>query len=182
MEKSKIYVIFGVLSLVISLVAVSLAYAGFSSTLNIDGGVTSDSKWDIHFINLKLNENNGVIIQENPSIKYLTTVINGSNLTFESPNSSISYTFEVENKGNLDASFNGLYIGNKSCDDLEECDNIDIKLYDIASDMELIEADNSKILSEVGKKSYRLVISYNGEKSNITLNDLSIVFNFIQES
>ena len=33
MEKSKNYVVFGVLALVVSLVAVSLAYAGFTATM-----------------------------------------------------------------------------------------------------------------------------------------------------
>ncbi len=37
MERSKNYAVFGVLALIVSLVAVSLAYAGFTATLNING-------------------------------------------------------------------------------------------------------------------------------------------------
>ncbi len=182
MQKSKIYIIFGVLSLVISLVAISLAYAGFSSTLNVNSGAASNSKWDVHFSNLKLDMKEDVIIKDNPSIKYLTTVIEGGNITFNNPHSYISYTFEAENNGTLDALLNGLLISRPLCDNLEECNNVSVKIYDVASNTELISTDNSKLISETGRRTYQLVLSYEGESSDITLNDISIVFNYVQDN
>ena len=53
MERSKNYVVFGILALIVSLVAVSLAYAGFTQNLNINGTANVKSvKWEVKFVNL----------------------------------------------------------------------------------------------------------------------------------
>ena len=46
-------IVFGMLALVVSVVAIGIAYAGFTGTLNInDTGNIVSSKWDIYFNNL----------------------------------------------------------------------------------------------------------------------------------
>ena len=53
MRRSSNNLVTGMLALVVSVIAIGLAYAGFTGTLNINGtGNVVSSKWSIHFENL----------------------------------------------------------------------------------------------------------------------------------
>lgn len=193
MEKSNNYVLFGVLALVVSLVAVSLAYAGFTATLNISGsGTVVNAKWDVHFANLALDENTGVTVNTAPSIKGTdTTIIEGLDVSFTTPNTSISYTFDVENRGTFDAKLSGLTIGAPSCSGDPKaatvCDYITYKLYDTTTNTELTAADNAKLVAVSGTRHFKLVVSYGNIPSedlptnNVNVSGLTVAFNYTQD-
>ncbi len=181
MDKSKNYVIFGVLSLVVSLVAVSLAYAGFTATLDIDKTQSDNNlKWDVHFSNLELEKNN-VVVNEEPIIIENSTFIKGLKAVFDSENNIITYRFNVENKGSFDAKLNGFIIGNLKCTDGPNndigCESLTFELYDGSNIIDM--SNQSKLVNTDGIKNYELLIKYNGD-SSITISNLDIVFDYIQ--
>jgi len=133
MEKSRNYVVFGVLALVVSLVAVSLAYAGFTQTLTFNGtGNVKGGKWDVHFENATalqfrtINTNNSgnvalnndvlvthTITGTNPALT--GTVIGNYHVNFNTPGDQADFTFQTVNLGNWDAKLTSITLGTVSC-------------------------------------------------------------------
>ena len=126
MYKRNRNMVFGVLALVVALAAVSFAYAGFTSALNINGGAAvKASKWDIHFENLSnpaILEGSARVITA-PTIQGSTTIGTYS-VQLLSPGDSVTYTFDVVNDGNFDATLTTLTKGTPSCTTGFNCSNL----------------------------------------------------------
>ena len=116
MEKSRNYVVFGVLALVVSLVAVSLAYAGFTATLNINGtaNITS-AKWHVYFDNTITNKAKSASATwtQEPSVDSETLITWGVNFT--TPGDYAEFDFTTLNDGNFDAKLQTITIGTPTC-------------------------------------------------------------------
>ncbi len=195
MEKSRNYVVFGVLALVVSLVAVSLAYAGFSQNLNINGQATiSNVNWDVHFENLVLGTPVGTATwATQPAITNGTTSIGNYSATFQTPGDSLSFEFDVKDAGNFDAKLTGLTKGTLTCDttDTNFQANCSSRIsYTLAEKggSTLSGPDNSVIPANGGKKTYVVTLTYNTTDdqtdlptSNVTRGVLAIVFTYTQE-
>jgi len=134
---------FGVLALLVSVVAVGLVYAGFTQTLNINGtGNVVASKWDIHFENLSNATITGTAVLGTPAaIKTGRTQIGDYAVSFATPGDTLSYSFDVVNEGNFDASLSSLTKGTPSCTGLDStsktnvCKNIEYTLeYAVSGD------------------------------------------------
>ena len=53
MRKKENKIVFGILALLVSIVAVSISYAAFTQNLNINGtGNVQATSWSVHFANL----------------------------------------------------------------------------------------------------------------------------------
>ena len=97
-------IVFGMLALVVSVVAIGLAYAGFTGTLNINGtGNVVSSKWDIYFNNLSNAVTTGTANVVTPATISPKTKIGDYYVELASPGDSVTYTFDVVNDGDFDA-------------------------------------------------------------------------------
>lgn len=117
MGKSQEYKVFGILCLLVSIVAVSFAYSALTHTLNIkvSDNNNSNEKWEIVFDNLSNANTIGSATEVNsPNITAATTLADFET-TFYSPGDAISYTFDVENNGTLDAMVSSIQITTPSC-------------------------------------------------------------------
>ena len=119
---------FGVLALLVSVVAIGLAYAGFTGTLNVNGtGNVVSSKWDIHFENLSNATITGTTILGTPAeIKAGRTQIGDYAVSFATPGDTLSYSFDVVNEGNFDASLSSLTKGTPTCTGLDSTSNTNV--------------------------------------------------------
>ncbi len=115
MNKSK-NIVFGMLALVVSVVAIGLAYAGFTQTLNINGtGNVVSSKWDIYFNNLSNAATTGTANVVTPATISPKTKIGDYYVELASPGDSVTYTFDVVNDGDFDAKLTTLAKSNPTC-------------------------------------------------------------------
>ena len=97
-------IVFGMLALVVSVVAIGLAYAGFTGTLNINGtGNVVSSKWDIYFANLSNAATTGTANVVTPATISPKTKIGDYYVELATPGDSVTYTFDVVNDGSFDA-------------------------------------------------------------------------------
>ena len=173
MEKSRNYVVFGVLALVVSLVAVSLAYAGFSQTLNINGNATVKAvSWNVHFTNVAnvVPSDNSVTVTTQPGTKGPLTIGDYS-VQFTTPGTYATLTFDVENTGNFAALWDGLSIGNLSCtggsgesNANAVCGNMTYELY-TGSDATVVAnkvtaADSATLAANGGYRTFTLKLTY----------------------
>ena len=192
MDKTRNYLIFGVLSLVVSLVAVSLAYAGFTATLNITGtGAVKAAKWDVHFANLQPVTKTGTAV-ENTAPTVNGTTLGTYSVTLNAPGDAVTYTFDVENKGNFAAKWTGLTIGTPTCSGGDAnapgvCNNITYELYEGST--KKTSADNSTLAANTGKKTYKLILTYKASNDpsvlpaskDVTIGNLGVTFTYTQE-
>ena len=115
MRKNNNYM-FGMLALVVSVVAIGLAYAGFTGTLNINGtGNVVSSKWDIYFNNLSNAVTTGTANVVTPATISPKTKIGDYYVELASPGDSVTYTFDVVNDGDFDAKLTTLAKSNPTC-------------------------------------------------------------------
>ncbi len=115
MERSKDYKVFGILCIMVSIIAVSFAYASLTHTLKIKSAVLKaspyqfvDEKWEIVFKNISKAKINGHARElSSPDFNAATSVANFE-VVFTSPGDSISYTFDVVNQGTMDAAISDI--------------------------------------------------------------------------
>lgn len=91
-----------ILGVLICLVLVmAIAFAAFSSSLNITGTSTIDSKWDIKITNVEVTTTVG------KATKAMEPIYSGTSATFKtnlvSPGDSMTYTVTITNNGTVDA-------------------------------------------------------------------------------
>ena len=109
-------IVFGMLALVVSVVAIGLAYAGFTGTLNINGtGNVISSKWDIYFNNLSNAVTTGTANVVTPATISPKTKIGDYYVELASPGDSVTYTFDVVNDGDFDAVLTTLTKSSPTC-------------------------------------------------------------------
>lgn len=112
-------------ALIISLVAVGIGFAAFSTTLTIEGTATvQNSTWDVHFSDIARDESSttGVgttlpTITDNAQAGSNTedTLINAFDVTFTQPNQKAVYLITVLNAGTYDANLSAYTLGTKAC-------------------------------------------------------------------
>lgn len=177
---NKNYVVFGVLVLVISLIAISLAYAGFTQTLNIGGSASiKASKWDVHFANLVESTTGSTVVDIPATIKSGNTMIGDYAVTFSNPGDSLTYTFDVVNNGNFSAQLSGINIGVPTCkltvtgqtntNTVNVCSNVSYELFDATTNVKITEADNGVIAANGGVRHLKLVLTYKNTTDTIYL-------------
>ena len=92
-------IIIGVMCSLICIMAI--AFAAFSTTLNINGTSSIESNWKVVFTNIQeLSKTNGVTINNTPTASGTTATFD---VSLESPGDAIEYQITVENQGTLDA-------------------------------------------------------------------------------
>ena len=193
MEKSRNYVVFGVLALVVSLVAVSLAYAGFSQNLNINGTASiKNVNWDVHFENLVVNTPTGTATWGTQPTIASATSIGDYSVNFKTPGDSVSFEFDVKNAGNFNAQMTGLTKGTPTCqtDDTNfqsHCNQRISYTLQEKGGSTLTGPDNTIINANGSKKTYVLTLTYNTTENqgdlptaDVTIGGLAVVFTYTQ--
>lgn len=129
-RKKRLYII---LLLLFVVIAMTVAFAALSTTLNIRGTARFDTAtWEIKFANLSAATLTGAAtVTTEPTIQGTGDIIIGDyEVVLTKPGDSVTYTFDVENNGTVDAkigsftkaatpTFNGLATdaGNKAADE-----------------------------------------------------------------
>jgi hypothetical protein len=134
MEKNRGTAIAVIVALVVSVISLGVAFATFSTTLNINGSATVQAtKWDVHFANAAYDANgtntaSTTAVQITPSTPAGGTVTNatgqiGANgqdftwsATFKSPGDYVEYTFYVVNAGDYNAALSGTFASAPTCE------------------------------------------------------------------
>ena len=185
--------IFGILCLLVALVAVTFAYASLTHTLKVKAmyddlygnkyGTSQGKYWDIHFENLsKANITGSAEENVAPKIIYPVTIGNYM-VTFHTPGDSVTYTFDVVNTGKIDAILSSVNLSTPNCvGNLYDCrntlKNVNYKITYIDGS-ELKYGDNLFAKSDdVGKpyrKQMKLVVSYSKDTSVNELPDESVI-------
>ena len=127
MNKDK-KLVFGILALLVGIVAVSISYAAFTQNLNINGtaNVTA-SNWSVHFANLTNGVRNGTAVERtSPTIKSGQTTIGDYAVDLYTPGDSITYTFDVVNDGDYDAKISVLTKGTPTCNGTDPTSNTNV--------------------------------------------------------
>ena len=117
MEKQRGTTVAIVAALIIAVVSLGVAFAAFSTTLNINGTATvQTSSWDIYFTSANIGESNFAGATETASgsgtIEATTLTWNA---TFKTPGDKVVFTIYVKNAGSYNAKVNGVNLGSKSC-------------------------------------------------------------------
>lgn len=96
-------VVIGVLAVVI--LVMSVGFAAFSTTLNINGTATfTAAKWDVHFVPESLTETSTI----KATTKNLTNTQATFTVTLPSPGSTYSFEVDVKNYGTLNAALKSI--------------------------------------------------------------------------
>ena len=155
MEKNRGTAIAVIVALVVSVISLGVAFATFSTTLNINGSATVQaSSWDVHFTTDSTNKTAGGTVA-NPTINGTATstekTLTATDFTWEgtlkSPGDSIQYHFYVTNQGSYNAKISSVSPTTVSCkigQDTENtyCPYIDYKVsYDADGNNEVSQND-----------------------------------------
>ena len=141
-KKNRSYIIVGILALLISVAAVSIAYAALNETLKINGDATVlASKWKIKYANLAAVVKTGFAEEVTaPTINTNDTKVGDYSVTLKSPGDQIKYTFDVVNEGTFDAEISSFTLPTPVCtgqatdptakaaDETNVCNNLEYKL------------------------------------------------------
>ena len=118
MEGKKSYIIVGVLALLMSVAAISIAYAALSSTMTISGEATviGAQKWKIKYANLATVVKTGYAEEVTaPTINTNDTKVGDYSVTLKAPGDSVKYTFDVVNEGTFDAKISSFTMPTPEC-------------------------------------------------------------------
>ena len=106
MEKKKNTQLFVIAALSFAILFMSVGFAGYASTLNINGTATVQSnKWSVHFVDTSYAETTG-------SVEASSHTVTGTSVTYaatlEKPGDFYEFTINVINDGTFDALLSGL--------------------------------------------------------------------------
>ncbi len=106
-----------IVAIVLAIGGLSIGFAAFSQTLNINGAATVEaSNWDIHFENLSAVSLSGTAVEVTaPSLDASATTISNYDITLTTPGDSATYTFDVVNDGTFDALVTSTTIPTPTC-------------------------------------------------------------------
>ncbi len=109
--------ILALIAIVIAIGGLSIGFAAFSTTLNINGVAQVEaSSWEIIFENLSAETVAGTALETTaPTIDANSTTISGFDASLTTPGDSISYTFDVTNNGTFDAEIGTVTVAAPSC-------------------------------------------------------------------
>ena len=116
-KKERGFKTIAVVALCVALVALSVAYAGYTSTLTVEGTATVKSAWDIKWTDLSAGTKTGYADISNKSLAIDSTeqAISGFIGTLKAPGDTITYTWKASNKGEIDATVTGVTVGTLTC-------------------------------------------------------------------
>ena len=194
MRKKENKIVFGILALLVSIVAVSISYAAFTQNLNINGtGNVQATSWSVHFANLTNAVTSGTAHEDvAPTIKASRTDIGDYEVSFYTPGDSITYKFDVVNDGDYDAKISVVTKGTPSCSGTDTtsntnvCNNLEYTLKYTSNNQDVSVNDT---LRKNETKNMTLVLRYKSTigqnelpTSEVTVSNLGITLQYAQDS
>ncbi len=186
--------VFGILALVVGIVAVSITYAAFTQNLNINGTANVQATaWSVHFANLTNGVRTGTTVERTaPTIKSGRTDIGDYAVDFYTPGDSITYTFDVVNDGDYDAKISVLNKGTPQCGGSDStsntnvCNNLEYTLTYTTGGQAVAVNDT---LRKNETKNMTLVLRYKNTigqdelpSAEVTVSNLGITIQYMQDS
>ena len=193
MNKDK-KVVFGLLALIVGIVAISISYAAFTQNLNINGTANVEAtSWSVHFANLTNGVRNGTAVEQTaPTIKSGQTTIGDYSVDFYTPGDSVTYTFDVVNDGDYDAKISVLTKGTPTCSGSDAtsntnvCANLEYTLKYTTSGANVTVNDTLKVNET---KNMTLVLRYKSTigqnqlpTAQVNVSNLGITIQYAQDS
>ena len=119
MEKERGAKIIAIVALLIAVVGLTVGYAAYSSTLNINGTATVDpASWKVNFGYKTGDSLTGTInghATETTAPTLADTTISGFDVTLKAPGDSVTYNFLIKNSGTLNARLANFTMGTLTC-------------------------------------------------------------------
>ena len=193
MDKNR-KLVFGILTLLASIVVVSITYAAFTQNLNINGtGNVQATSWSVHFANLTNAVTSGTAHEDvAPTIKASRTDIGDYEVSFYTPGDSITYKFDVVNDGDYDAKIAVVTKGTPSCSGTDTtsntnvCNNLEYTLKYTSNNQDVAVNDT---LRKNETKNMTLVLRYKSTigqnelpTAEVTVSGLGITIQYAQDS
>ncbi len=167
--------LFGVLALLVSVVAIGMVYAGFTQTLNINGtGNVVASKWDIYFANLANAVTTGSANVVTPATISPKTKIGDYYVTLASPGDSVTYTFDVVNGGDFDAVLTTLTKSAPTCSGgATICNYLSYTLKYTSNNRDVAEND-TLLVGQTKNMTLKLMLNSNTPSSALPSSEVSV--------
>ena len=168
-KKNALLVILGV-----GVVAITVAFAAFSSNLIINGTASvPDVSWNIHFQNWTNNTlgtaNGHTNTAVYPQVSQLTqsisvansTKVEGINVTLNQPGDYVSYKFQIINEGSIDASLSN-FSHNLTCASGNDCSHLsyEVECTDNENGGNNVLVTNSTLAKDGGLAYCTLTVTY----------------------
>ena len=104
-KRDRGFKIIAVVALVVAVVGLSIAYAGYTSSLTVQGTATVASAWKIVWDDLDAGTPTGYAETTGKTLAIDSSkqAISGVLGTLKAPGDTITYTWNVENQGEIDA-------------------------------------------------------------------------------
>ena len=168
-------IVFGMLALVVSVIAIGLAYAGFTGTLNINGtGNVMSAKWDIYFANLSNAVTTGTANVVTPATISPKTKIGDYYVELASPGDSVTYTFDVVNDGDFDAVLTTLTKSTPTCTpEATLCNYLHYTLKYTSNNQNVVE-DDTLLRHTTKNMTLKLELDSNMPASALSNTELSV--------
>lgn len=117
MENDRGFKVIAIIALLIAVVGLSIAYAGYTATLTVTGTATVKASWDVKWTDLDGGAATGYA---NVTGKTLAVASDGQSIsgiigTLKAPGDTIKYTWNASNDGEIDATLTGVSLGSLSC-------------------------------------------------------------------
>lgn len=205
MERKRGTTVAIVIALIVAIVSLGVAFAAFSTTLNINGTATVQATtWDIYFTGDGTDYTKPSSTGNLPAANIApsgtatndTATINATTFTwaanFKSPGDKIVYTIYVKNAGDYNAQVSNVVLPAISCtnDTKSACTHLHYGLYKNASGASGTEVTTSDTIPAKGSATYYLVAyldsSYGGNdgsglvSTSITTSTISATITFQQ--
>lgn len=114
--------VIAVIALLLATISLTIAYAGYTAILKIDGNATTatvTSNWKILWENLQQTSHTGYATFDGSASKLAISsdkqVISGVIGTLKAPGDSLTYSFDAANRGEINATLSSLTLGTLSC-------------------------------------------------------------------
>ena len=169
-NKDKGFKVMAVVALLIAVVGLSIAYAGYTATLTVEGTATVKSAWEIVWTTLDNGTATGYADVDDKTLAIDETdqAISGDIGNLRAPGDTIKYTWKAENKGEIDATLTGVTLGTLSCKPKQggkatqtQADAVCAKLsVDFTYDGAALTASTKGDLLKEAKKDVTMTIKY----------------------
>ena len=116
-KRDRGFKIIAVVALVVAVVGLSIAYAGYTSSLTVQGTATVASAWKIVWDDLDAGTPTGYAETTGKTLAIDSSkqAISGVLGTLKAPGDTITYTWNVENQGEIDATLATVTLGGLTC-------------------------------------------------------------------
>ncbi len=170
MNKDRKVMYVSLLSLVVAVVGVSMAYAALSTSLKIKFGTVTQSSfnWDIKLnsgIVAGVSSGTGTTVCGNATVTDSSATIDSIKLS--KPGDKCTYPLEVQNKGDIDANLTSITATSPdgvACNRMEEgklvCGNVVYSLANDSAGTSLLTSREQKVERINGVSNFYLVVSY----------------------